>query len=147
MPTAARLVAGIALAIFSVIVIMVAISVYPDMERRGNAMMLTAAFVGFIVGWRILGIIIKTDEGAGYTSGIRSGFTAFLWLIGLFALDGMIAGMLSNAYFEPMTAVLQIPLGMIIYGKMAINAKILAAMLILSLIAGKMAKNANARWD
>ncbi|MHA1127719.1 MAG: TrgA family protein [Alphaproteobacteria bacterium] len=147
MPTAAKLVAGIAMAIFGVIVIMVAVSVYPDLDRRASGMMTTAAIVGLIVGWRGLGRIIETDEGAGYISGLRSGLSAFLWVIGLFALDGMLAGILDHDYYQPMAAVMQIPIRMIIYGKMAMDPKILGTMLVLSVVAGKMAKNASRKWN
>lgn len=147
MPTAAKLVAAFAMAIFSVVVILVSISTYPDLERRANGLMVTAGIVGLMVGWRELGRIVSNDEGSGYTSGLRSGFTAFLWTLGFFALSGMIEGIQSHAYYEPLAAVLQIPLRMIEYGKMAMDVKILAAMVVLSAVAGKMAKNASVRWN
>ena len=147
MPTAAKLVAGIVMAVFAMIVIMVAISVYPDLERRGSGMMMTAAGVGLVVGWRGLGKIVTTDSGSGFTSGIRSGISAFLWVLGLFALDGMISGIMSHSYYEPLAAVLQIPLRMIVYGKMAMDLKILGTMVVLAAVAGKMAKTVSLRWS
>ena len=147
MPTAPKLVAAIFMALSGVIVIMVTLNVYPDLARRGDSMMFTAGFVGLMVGWRQLGRIVITDEGTGMAIGFRAAVTAVLWTLGLFALDGMIAGIIKHAYYEPMSAVMQIPLRMIEYGAKGLNIQILGTIIIFMVAAGKITKGAHRRWN
>ncbi len=71
----------------------------------------------------------------------------FVWVIFLYALEDMIAGIKDNLYYQPMTALLVIPAGMIKYGQMALNVPIMGTMLVLATIAGKMTKTADTRWS
>jgi len=147
MPTAAKLVAAIFLAISGVIVVTVVVSVYPDAARRSAGMTSAAVLMGIIIGWRGLGRQIADDEGSGVVSGLRSGIAMFVWVVFLFGLGDMITGIMDNAYYQPMTALLVIPAGMIKYGQMALNVPILGTMLVLAAVAGKMTKAANERWS
>ena len=147
MPTAAKLVASILLAISGAIVVMVAVNVYPDIARRGTGMMVTAAILGIFNGWLGLGKKVPQDESPAIFSGLKSGVTFFLWVLFFFALDGMIAGIMAHAYYQPMTAVLQIPARMLQYGRMAMDIQILGTMLVLSAVVGVITKNASRRWS
>ncbi len=147
MPTAAKLVAAIFLAISGVIVVTVVVNVYPDAARRSVGMTSAAVLMGIIIGWRGLGRQIADDEGSGVVSGLRSGIAMFVWVVFLFGLGDMIIGIMDNAYYQPMTALLVIPAGMIKYGQMALNVPILGTMLVLAAVAGKMTKAANERWS
>ncbi len=55
MPTAAKLVALILMAIGGVIVVMLTINTYPDAARRSVGMTGAAVIIGLFVGWRGLG--------------------------------------------------------------------------------------------
>ena len=147
MPTAAKLVASILLAISGAIVVMVAVNVYPDIARRGTGMMVTAAILEIFNGWLGLGKKVPQDESPAIFSGLKSGVTFFLWVLFFFALDGMIAGIMAHAYYQPMTAVLQIPARMLQYGRMAMDIQILGTMLVLSAVVGVITKNASRRWS
>lgn len=147
MPTAAKLVASIMLAISGFIVVIVVVNVYPDAARRSVGLTSAAVFMGLFVGWRGLGKRISEDEGSGITSGLKAGIAMFIWVIFLYALADMIAGIQDNAYYQPMTALLVIPAGMIKYGQMALNAPIMGTMVVLAAIAGKMTKTADTRWS
>ncbi len=147
MPTAAKLVASIMLAISGFIVVIVVVNVYPDAARRSVGLTSAAVFMGLFVGWRGLGKRISEDEGSGITSGLKAGIAMFVWVIFLYALADMIAGIQDNAYYQPMTALLVIPAGMIKYGQMALNAPIMGTMVVLAAIAGKMTKTADTRWS
>ncbi len=94
MPTAAKLVASILLAISGVIVVIVSINVYPDAARRSVGMTSTAVIMGLFVGWRGLGRRISEEEGSGITSGLKAGIAMFVWVLFLYALDDMIAGIM-----------------------------------------------------
>jgi hypothetical protein len=147
MPTAAKLVASILLAISGVIVVIVSINVYPDAARRSVGMTSTAVIMGLFVGWRGLGRRISEEEGSGITSGLKAGIAMFVWVLFLYALDDMIAGIMDQAYYQPMTALLVIPAGMIKYGQMALNVPIMGTMVVLAAIVGKMTKTADNRWS
>ena len=147
MPTAAKLVASIMLAISGFIVVIVVVNVYPDAARRSVGLTSAAVFMGLFTGWRGLGKRISEDEGSGIVSGLRSGISMFVWVIFLYALEDMIAGIKDNLYYQPMTALLVIPAGMIKYGQMALNVPIMGTMLVLATIAGKMTKTADTRWS
>lgn len=147
MPTAAKLVASILLAIFGAIVIIVAVNVYPDIAKRGNSMMAAAVVLGLLNGWMGLGRAVEHENMSGLFAGLKSGVTFFLWVLFFFGLEAMIAGILQHAYYQPMTALLQIPAHMLHYGKMAMDIQILGTMLVLSMIAGVIAKGASNKWS
>ncbi|MCK4861319.1 MAG: TrgA family protein [Rhodobacteraceae bacterium] len=147
MPTAAKLVASIMLAISGFIVVLVVVNVYPDAARRSVGLTSAAVFMGLFVGWRGLGKRIREDEGSGMISGLKAGIAMFVWVIFLYALEDMIGGIKDNAYYQPMTALLVIPSSMIKYGQMALNAPIIGTMVVLAAITGKMTKTADTRWS
>jgi len=147
LPTAAKLVASIMLAISGIIVVIVVVNVYPDSARRSVGMTTAAVFMGLFVGWRGLGRQITEEEGSGVMLGLKAGISMFIWVLFLYALEDMIAGIKDNLYYQPMTALLVIPAGMIKYGQMALNVPIIGTMVVLSAIVGKMTKTADARWS
>ena len=147
MPTAAKLVASILMAISGIIVVTVAVNVYPDIARRSVGLTSAAVLMGVIVGWRGLGRRISEDEGSGIISGLKAGIAMFVWVIFLYGLEDMIAGIMDNAYYQPMSALLVIPAGMIRYGQMALNVPIMGTMVVLAVIVGKMTKTADRRWN
>ena len=147
MPTAAKLVAAILLAISGVIVVIVTVNVYPDAARRSVGMTSAAVAIGIFVGWRGLGRRISDEEGSGIVSGLKAGISMFLWVLFLYGLEDMIAGIMDQAYYQPMTALLVIPAGMIKYGQMALNVPIMGTMVVLAAIVGKMTKIADNRWN
>ena len=147
MPTAAKLVAAILLAISGVIVVIVTVNVYPDAARRSVGMTSAAVAIGIFVGWRGLGRRISDEEGSGIVSGLKAGIAMFIWVLFLYGLADMIAGIMDHAYFQPMTALLVIPAGMIKYGQMALNVPIMGTMVVLAAIVGKMTKTADNRWN
>jgi hypothetical protein len=71
----------------------------------------------------------------------------FVWVLFLYALEDMIAGIMDHAYYQPMTAVLVIPARMIVYGKMALNVPIMGTMLVLAVVVGMITKYADKRWS
>ncbi len=146
MPTAAKLVASILLAISGVIVVTVAVNIYPDIARRSVGLTSAAVLAGIFVGWRGLGKKITEDEGTGIMSGLKAGISMFVWVIFLYALEDMIGGIKDNAYYQPMNALLVIPASMIKYGQMALNVPIMGTMVVLAGIVGKMTKSADKRW-
>ncbi|MGE4610779.1 MAG: TrgA family protein [Paracoccaceae bacterium] len=147
MPTAAKLVASILMAIGGVIVVMVTINTYPDAARRSVGMTSAAVIIGLFVGWRGLGRKVSEDEGEGVTAGFKAGISMFVWVLFLYALSDMMAGIMDHAYYQPMTALLVIPARMIEYGKLALNVPIGGAIVGLAVVIGMITKNADKRWS
>ncbi len=147
MPTAAKLVSAIYMALAGVLVIMVVVNVYPSLEREANGMAITAAIVGMLVGWRGLGSQARFQDRSAAGLGLRSGVTAVLWMLFLFAVNHMIQGMLHHAYYQPMSALLQIPARMMEYGRVALDWRIAATIVILAAIGGVIAKRTGEKWS
>lgn len=147
MPTAAKLVASILLAISGLIVVTVAVNVYPDIARRSVGLSSAAVVIGIFVGWRGLGRKIGEADGSGFGYGLKAGVSMFVWVIFLYALEDMIAGIMDHAYYQPMTAILVIPARMIVYANMALNVPIMGTMVVLAIIVGVITKNADKRWS
>lgn len=145
MPTAAKLVASILLAISGLIVVTVAVNVYPDIARRSVGLSSAAVLIGISVGWRGLGKNIA-DDSSGIATGIKAGISMFVWVLFLYALEDMIAGIMDHAYYQPMTALLVIPARMIVYAKMSLNVPIMGTMLGLAIMVGLITKYADKRW-
>lgn len=147
MPTAARLVSAILLALSAGIVVMIAIEVYPNIGNRMNSLLAGAVGVSLVVGWMGIGRTIAMDEGSAVMAGIKAGITAFLWVLLVYGIEEMVQGIMVHAYYQPMTALLQVPSRMIEYGKMAMNVPIGGAIVILSAFVGIMAKRASDKWN
>ena len=145
MPTAAKLVTSILLAISGLIVVTVIVNVYPDAARRAVGLSSAAVIIGVFVGWRGLGRKINDVGGSGFLAGIKAGMAVFIWVIFLYSLSDMIADIQDQAYYQPMTALLVIPAKMIVYGKMAFNVPIMGTMVVLAAIVGMITKNADKR--
>ncbi len=147
MPTAARLISAIYLAIASAFVVKIVTEIHPDLARDVNALAATAAGVGFLVGWRGLGRKVGVEDTKASRLGLRAGVSVFLWTLFFYAFWFMIQGIIDWNYRQPMTAVLQIPRMMINYAKFAMNWQTITAIVILSMIGGVITHNAWKKWD
>lgn len=147
MPTAARLSAVIFLSLSSVVVIYLAVQTYPELEKEMVRMIVAGVVVAALVGWRGLGRRV----GGGYLSafgyGMRATVSIVFWTLFIFAIDFMIAGMMKHAWYEPMSAVLQIPLRMIEYGAYLLTQELLGSMVVLGLVSAFFTEAIKRRWD
>lgn len=146
MPTAAKLVASMSMAFWGVIVIMVVIQVYPDLDKEANGMTIAAAVVGLFVGWRSMGPRAQLGHDSFIIAGLKGGVAAIFWALLIFAITYMIRGIMEHAYYQPMTAVLQIPRSMIAYGFAAADPKILGTLFGLSIVSSFLARRAHIKW-
>ncbi len=147
MPTAAKLVSAIYMAIAGVVVMMVVLSVYPGASYEANRLVALAGIVGLLVGWRGLGTKIRFEERTATALGIRSGVSAYLWVVFVLGLNEMLEGMLRNRYFEPIDAILTVPAEMLEYIRLSIHPMIIGSVLVLSAIGGIIAKRTGNRWS
>lgn len=146
MPTAAKLVGAVCLALSGLFVIWVTLEVYPTLLRRQTALYGAVGVVGLLIGWFRLGLLVLEDEGSGVKSGARAALSMVLWALGLFGFDVMISGILRHSYFDPMSALLQIPNHVIVFGKMGLALPISGSIVILAIVSGVVTKRASDRW-
>lgn len=148
MPTAAKLFAAIFLAVSGVWIIDEALLIYPEIDWRYGPMISTGAVVGFLIGWFGLGTKMKDDKSRfGIALGIRTGVSAFIWVILLFALNHVFEGMTRHVYSQPMSAILQVPNRMIEYGLAGLIPSIVILVLGLSIAAGISTKFVSHKWS
>ncbi len=147
MPTAARLVGGIFLALSAIISMWVTTKVYHDLERDFIPLAATAGIVGFLFGWGSLGNRVADKEFSLTSVALRVGFSTYFWILMVFAIKLMIDGMMVHAYYQPLTAVLQIPLRMIDFLRLSLDVMIIPTILVTVLFATVMARRAHLRWD
>lgn len=147
MPTASKLFAAVFLALCAPVLMAIVVSVYPNQEWRVFAMTTTGGLVGFMTGWRGLGEKMKHDVTSnGYNLGFRAGVSVYLWTLLLFSMDHMMRGILRHTYYQPLDAVLQIPLKMVDYGYAGLHPKISLTVIGLSLLGGRLTKAVSMRW-
>lgn len=156
MPTAARFVAAIYLAIAGVIVVLVTIKVYPGLERDFLGLAIPVGILGFCMGWWGIGRKIgarnnKTDVGksvSGLALGLRAGISMFIWSMLMFGFWYMVQGIIAHAYYQPLSAILSMLNTSLAYGKaLATSMPIMVTIIVLSLLGGRITKNAWLKWD
>ena len=148
MPTMARLIAGIFMALAGVIVIIVVVNEFPDAEYDQFPMAVTAAIVGFLVGWRGLGRKMGVEDTKVTLLGMRAGISMFIWVLFFFGLWRMIEGIMKQEFYQPLSAILTLFGRMVYLGRLAVtNMPVLITMIILSMLAGIITKNAWLKWD
>ena len=106
LPTAARLVASICLAIAGIVIYFVLVAQYPDdptdgafrLERHQRGFLGLFAAVGIFVGWRGLGTKASGHAGSGFTLGIQAAIAVVLWSVLALVIRYGSVKMMKNAY-------------------------------------------------
>lgn len=148
MPTAARFVAAIYLAIAGVVVVMVTVNEYEGLARDFLGIAIPVGILGFCMGWWGIGRKIAQKDIGAAALGIRAGISMFIWSMFMFGFWHMVQGILVHAYYQPLTAVLSMLGTSLAYGKaLATSVPIMGTIIVLSLIGGRITKNAWLKWD
>ncbi|MEM8869833.1 MAG: TrgA family protein [Pseudomonadota bacterium] len=151
MPTAARLVAAIALGLVSGAMALVLIAYYPDEPFARNPMKIIQPFavIGALVGWFSLGVRAKHDEGWGISLGIRAAITTTfailtflsIWAVILRIVDDKLRGA------RPMQAVLEAFGKAGEFGTYLLNPEIIGIGLFLGICVGVLTRNTARTWS
>ncbi|WP_112323394.1 TrgA family protein [Oceanibium sediminis] len=151
MPTAARLVAALALGGACVIMAFAFVYTYPD-ERWENdlvSMIWSFGICGLIIGWKSLGRRMMIEGGTGIVLGLRAGITVSILILAIVAMyhtwgeilaGRMIGGGAMDAVFETFTKAAD-------YAAFLFHPRILGLAAFLSICAGVMTRNAYFRWN
>lgn len=145
MPTAARLVAAIALAFAAYGVSGVVLYRHEYLQERGINHMFFAV-VGFLVGWFNLGKKAQHGYRGGWAGGISSAIVAFVICTALVALHHVYKGMGMHAYDNVDELLTGFFSAFVRFGIMGLDLNIVAASLMGGILAGTFAAMAGRLW-
>ena len=146
MPTAARLVAAICLAIVAYIVSGLIMPLMPDSTDFGIFVPLNV-FLGVLAGWLVMGRRAGRGTTAAINNGLTGVFVLMLWGIGVQACNEMVRLAMKNRYDGPMEAVVAIFQIGAEFGLMIATAPILAFLVVAAVISGLIVEFAGKRWS
>lgn len=145
MPTAAKLVAAVCLAILGYAVSEIIKTLMPASTDFGSFSIVNAV-IGFLCGW----IVVGTRAGRGQSAAISNGFTGMFALViwGLFihATNEMVANAFARKYRSMVEATVSIFEIGIEYGEKMLDAKVILVLLAGGIVTGILAEFAARRW-
>jgi hypothetical protein len=146
MPTAARLVAAILLAILGWVLSDLVRPLMPEGTDFGWFNFVNA-FIGLWVGWGVMG----RRAGRGFVSGINNGLTGtavmIIWAIAVHASYEMFRLAMRNRYDGPMEAIAGIFLIGSEFGLMIATVPVIGVAVIGAVIVGTVTESASKRWS
>lgn len=151
LPTAARLVAAIALGLVSGAMVYLLIHFYPDenfQRDRGN-LQLVFGGVGALVGWYSLGKRIATDGGTGIFLGLRAAVTVIVWLLFILAINHVIGQIVRDRFAgaEPMEAIWLMMQKAAEYSLYLLNLKFIGIIAFAGITVGVLTRNTHHKWN
>ena len=145
MPTAARLMAAVCLAVVGYVISTMVIPLMPESTDFGNFIPINIV-LGLLAGWFIMGPRVGRGTTAAINNGLTGVFVLMLWGVALQATYEMVRLAMRNRYdnaFEALTAIFQIGAE---YAWIVCTVPIGIALLISALISGLLAEFASNRW-
>lgn len=145
MPTAARLVAALCLAIVGYILSRMVMPLMPEGTAFGNFVPFNM-FLGVVVGWLMMGPRAGRGFVASINNGVAGVFVLVLWGVFLQACNEMVRLAMRNRYdgaFEALAAVFQISVD---YALIMATVPIGITMVVCALIIGPVVDFAASRW-
>ncbi|GAA4217231.1 putative PurR-regulated permease PerM [Sagittula marina] len=145
MPTAAKLVAAICLAVVAWFASEAVKPLFPEGQDFGNFNYWNTA-IGLLCGWVILG----SRAGRGFSAGISNGATAVvsMTLVALFvyATDEMINRAFRRFYDDPFEAVVAIAEMALEFGVKIFDGQVVVTLLVGGILSGILTEIAAKRW-
>ncbi len=146
MPTGAKLIAALCYAAIGWQAAVFFEPVLSDVQRSTWFVPLNAA-LGILIGWRVMGRMVGGTYGAALRGGIYSSIWLFFWSLLGFSLWEMIDRSLAKRYRHPTEALGNaLEIGAY-YFKLAMQADVLAVLLLGGLIAGLITEFTSRRWS
>ena len=145
MPTAARLVAAICLAIVAFVVSGMIMPLMPESTDFGYFVPLNI-ILGLLAGWIIMGPRVGRGTTAAINNGLTGVFVMMLWGIGVQACNEMVRLAMKNRYdnaMEAMVAIFQIGAE---FGLMIATVPIGLFLLVGAVVSGLVTEYAGNRW-
>jgi hypothetical protein len=145
MPTAARLVAAIFLAIVAYIVSRMIMPLMPESTDFGVFVPLNVV-LGILAGWFVMGPRVGRGVSAGINNGLTGIFVLLLWGIGVQACNEMVRLAMKHRYDGPMEAVVAIFQIGAEFGLQIATVPIGSFLAVAAIVGGLMVEFAGRRW-
>jgi len=146
MPTGARLMAAISLAVLAFILSGMVVPLMPESTDFGYFLPLNIV-LGLLVGWFVMG----RRAGRGITAAINNGlagvFVLVLWAIFLQAANEMVRRAMRNRYDDPFEAIVAIFQIGAEFGLMIATVPMAVALVVGAVISGLLTEFAYNRWS
>ncbi|AXI42530.1 TrgA family protein [Sulfitobacter sp. SK011] len=145
MPTAARLVAAICLAIVAFIVSGMVMPLMPESTDFGYFVPLNI-IIGLLAGWIVMGRRVGRGTTAAINNGLTGVFVMMLWGIGVQACNEMVRLAMKNRYDNAMEAIVAIFQIGAEFGQMIATVPIGLFLLVGAVVSGLVTEYAGNRW-
>ena len=145
MPTAAKLVAAIVLALTGFLVAQAATPFFPEGQRVGW-LYPVSILVPVICAWRTTGRMVGKSYWSGLNAGIYGMFVSVFFVLLAFAAGEMLKRSIKLRYDGPMEAITAMFGIAVEYGAVLLNPPPLIALFVGGVLAGVAAEWANRRW-
>lgn len=145
MPTAARLMGAICLAIVGFVISTMVMPLMPESTDFGYFIPINIV-LGLLAGWIVMGKRVGRGVTAAINNGLTGVFVLMLWGISVQAINEMVRLAMRNRYdnaFEALTAVFQIGAE---YAWIISTVPIGIALLISAVLSGLLTEFAGNRW-
>jgi hypothetical protein len=146
MPTAARLVSAICLAIVAYIISEMVKPLMPESTNFGYFVPVNIV-LGLGVGWFVMGKRVGRGITAGINNGLTGVFVLMLWGLGVQSINEMVRLAMRNRYdgpFEAIVAVFQIGAS---WARDIATVDMGIALVVSAVIVGLIAESAGKRWS
>jgi hypothetical protein len=145
MPTAAKLMAAVSFAVVGWIIANAYVPNMPEAQAVG-LFREGVAFLGAIIGWRVMG----PSAGRGYVEAVGSGIKTVVLLVFfallLFSIYEMLMNSVKMRYDGPMEAALDVLMTMVRRSEALLSLSVIGSMLIGGAVGGLLSENAGRRW-
>ena len=145
MPTAAKLMAAVCLAVLAYVVGQMVKPLMPESTDFGYFDYVNVA-LGLLVGWFVMGRRAGKGTTAAINNGLTGTFVLMLWGVGVQAANEMVRLAMRNRYdgaFEAITATFQIAAE---YALMIATVPIGVTLLVGAVVSGLLTESASNRW-
>lgn len=145
MPTAAKLIAALALAAVGFLAAGAVVPYLPEGTRAGYLWAI-AMGSGVLIGWRVLGPDARGPLMSAVSAGLRSAAIMALVVLFIVSFIEMIQRSLQKLYDGPMHALQNVFALMLEYGELILNPNVAGVLLIGGMLSGWLAHWSARRW-
>lgn len=146
MPSAARLMGAVCLAVLAFVLSGMVMTLLPESTDFGWFVPLNI-LLGLLIGWTVMGSRVGGDSiAAAINNGVAGVFVLMLWGIGIQAINEMMRLAMRNRYDDPFEAIVAIFQIGAEFGLLVATAPIGIALAVGAVVSGLLTEYAHRRW-
>ncbi len=147
MPTAAKLVAGICFAIIGFLAALMFNATAETETGLGPSILTSAAIIGFLCGWVVLGRRPGLGGFESVASGIAAVIASLVFACILYGFSNFMSGLMHGAYASPMQALVSWLRVSVLLFVQTVTPSVWSILVLGGAIAGRLTGIANFRWS